>query len=491
MEEDEERFQFPHQSQGSPVPGFERVVATVSGYRGAERFNLIKLITHAGGNYVGSMLKSITHLVCWKFEGKKYDIARKFRIPVVNHQWIEDCIKEGRCVPEDSYTLQSGHEVGPSLLEVPLIVQASSLTTRKLVSDNLHDTGSERQKTNSGSGASGTYVLEDSCLMKQLQESSSYSSRLSKKGKRNICNAKGVGTEVGPSRKGRRLARNLVDKVLLDPSIVDLGQDDQLFRMDRLETSAAATSSLSGCVSNNIILQHSEGHNAGLSNQSRTLNVGSDDIEQIKDSNYISTPTNSTLFIEDPLHMPQASIDLCSSEDEKFAAGYQVDNVSGLPSSTEMSCVICFTDFSSTRGILPCGHRFCFPCIQSWVDHRTSMQKPSTCPLCKASFVMIRKVEHAATADQKVYSQTIPCDDSASVIFIPADNILPNNIFESAQAYACVICHGREPEDLLENCDVCHFRRIHSYCMDPPLRPWICCPCKELRMRYRSNNSYY
>jgi len=44
--------------------------------------------------------------VCWKFEGKKYDIALKFRIPVVNHQWIEDCIKEGRRVPEDSYTLQ-------------------------------------------------------------------------------------------------------------------------------------------------------------------------------------------------------------------------------------------------------------------------------------------------------------------------------------------------------------------------------------------------
>jgi len=44
--------------------------------------------------------------VCWKFEGKKYDIAMKFKIPVVNHQWIEDCIKEGRRVPEDSYTLQ-------------------------------------------------------------------------------------------------------------------------------------------------------------------------------------------------------------------------------------------------------------------------------------------------------------------------------------------------------------------------------------------------
>lgn len=97
------------------------MVATVTGYVGIERFNIIKLISKAGASYVGSMNQSTTHLICWKYEGRKYELAKRLEIKIVNHQWVEDCIKKGRRLPEYSYTFQCGCEVGPLLLNISLI----------------------------------------------------------------------------------------------------------------------------------------------------------------------------------------------------------------------------------------------------------------------------------------------------------------------------------------------------------------------------------
>ncbi|MFS7996536.1 putative transcription factor C2H2 family [Helianthus anomalus] len=66
-----------------------------------------------------------------------------------------------------------------------------------------------------------------------------------------------------------------------------------------------------------------------------------------------------------------------------------------------LSCVICWTEYSSSRGALLCGHCFCFP-------YMASMKKVSTCPLCKAKFYSTQKMEGAESCVQKIYSQTIP-----------------------------------------------------------------------------------
>ncbi|GAU45750.1 hypothetical protein TSUD_286110 [Trifolium subterraneum] len=273
------------------------------------------------------------------------------------------------------------------------------------------------------------------------------------------------------------------------PIILDLSTDNQLCEMNRLNAEAAANSTLSSHVNIDNIQENSEGFDAGLSSQTRTIGGSSVGIDQSRNSNHISTVRSSTLLIEDPLPLTQTSVDLCSSSAEKLMDADVVDNFDDLPTSNELSCVICWTDFSSTRGILECGHRFCYTCIQGWVACKKAAGKISNCPLCKAIITKIMKVEHAATTDQKAYSQTIPRDNISSDIFIPVDQEFPDNNLEPSQAGACVICRGREPEELLENCDVCRCRRIHSYCLDPPLLPWTCSSCKELRMLYR-NRSY-
>ncbi|KAK7317730.1 hypothetical protein RJT34_02199 [Clitoria ternatea] len=125
---------------------------------------------------------------------------------------------------------------------------------------------------------------------------------------------------------------------MLDPPALDLCPKDQCFRTHKLHTDVVAASSLYGGVTDNIILENREEPDAGLSNHNRTINGGSDDIEQIKDLSHISITRNSMLFIEDHQPMAQTSIDLCSS-DEIFTYGDQVDYVVGLPTSTEMSCV--------------------------------------------------------------------------------------------------------------------------------------------------------
>ncbi|WKA03884.1 hypothetical protein VitviT2T_021965 [Vitis vinifera] len=98
-----------------------------------------------------------------------------------------------------------------------------------------------------------------------------------------------------------------------------------------------------------------------------------------------------------------------------------------------------------------------------------SRRKTATCPLCKASFVSITKVDDAAYSDQKIYSQTIPYAPSTSDILILADQESPSFGAQSSRLPVCCECRCREPEDLLWHVRLLKF----SHILKLPARP--CC----------------
>ncbi|CAM9261576.1 unnamed protein product, partial [Discosporangium mesarthrocarpum] len=52
--------------------------------------------------------------------------------------------------------------------------------------------------------------------------------------------------------------------------------------------------------------------------------------------------------------------------------------------SDNESCSICLS-VPTNRGVIPCGHGFCFACILTW------SKTENTCPLCKGRFTTIVK----------------------------------------------------------------------------------------------------
>ncbi|XP_021888030.1 uncharacterized protein LOC110807261 isoform X3 [Carica papaya] len=449
----------------------ENVVATVSGYHGSERFNLIKLISHTGASYVGAMSRSVTHLVCWKFEGNKYSLAKKFGTVIVNHQWIEECIKQGKCVPEGPYRLQSGHEVGPLVMDFQHVAdERASSSKHKIISAkaSMYE-DDENEKSDTVADASDLAIWSNTFSLEKLScksgKASSSSHKLKYKPVKERSSSReyqsssrfwfqdpplsglvglGHGESNTRSSQSSRDKRKMAIDGIRSPSLVSRKVRRLVKKIAHIGTSEHEASDLE-CHPSNVherknyigalhkyldcerdvdVDKTGRTSVSGFSMHGRTITEGFDDIEEVQNWNHSLALGISNLHAEvaSPSILPSQD---CSTNTENRDGSMEdvdpIEIVTRSPPSMELSCVICWTEFSSTRGVLQCGHRFCYSCIQNWADHMVSRGKISTCPLCKASFVSITKVEDAATFDQKIYSQTIPCPSWKKDIIILTD----------------------------------------------------------------------
>ena len=66
------------------------------------------------------------------------------------------------------------------------------------------------------------------------------------------------------------------------------------------------------------------------------------------------------------------------------------------------SCSICLDELTKTKGKLPCGHEFCFSCIERW------SKETNKCPLCKKRFETIKKNTLHTESSVNVKKKDIP-----------------------------------------------------------------------------------
>ncbi|KAK9747632.1 hypothetical protein RND81_02G004400 [Saponaria officinalis] len=91
------------------VPGAKELVISLTGFQGGRRSDIMTMVGMMGAEFAKNLAPGrVTHLICYKFEGAKYVVGRKFStIKIVNHQWLEDCLKAWKILPEENYSKSS------------------------------------------------------------------------------------------------------------------------------------------------------------------------------------------------------------------------------------------------------------------------------------------------------------------------------------------------------------------------------------------------
>ncbi|ESQ37863.1 hypothetical protein EUTSA_v10028365mg [Eutrema salsugineum] len=94
------------------IPGSKSLVVCLTGYQRQDREDIMTMVDLMGGQFSKPLVANrVTHLICYKFEGEKYELAKRMkRIKLVNHRWLEHCLKNWKLLPEADYEI-SGYEL--------------------------------------------------------------------------------------------------------------------------------------------------------------------------------------------------------------------------------------------------------------------------------------------------------------------------------------------------------------------------------------------
>ncbi|KAL8142638.1 hypothetical protein V2J09_015670 [Rumex salicifolius] len=94
------------------ISAAKNLVICLTGYLRQDREDIMTMVSLMGAQFSKPLVANrVTHLICYKFEGEKYVLAKKMKkIKLVNHRWLEDCLKAWEILPEDNYN-KSGYEL--------------------------------------------------------------------------------------------------------------------------------------------------------------------------------------------------------------------------------------------------------------------------------------------------------------------------------------------------------------------------------------------
>jgi len=95
---------------------FSKVTATCSGVSKMDAAKLWAMLSFYGGKCVANLNPAVTHLICFKTEGAKYEMASKKGIAVVCPDWVVESVKRQKAIEVRPYHPKYlVSEVGPPL----------------------------------------------------------------------------------------------------------------------------------------------------------------------------------------------------------------------------------------------------------------------------------------------------------------------------------------------------------------------------------------